>query len=275
MSKGAVRLKPEIELRHHFSYSQLSTYLICPMKYAHSYVWGTPREVEPVALDFGTAIHRAVAAFYEALMKTKKIMPLDQMIAAFEDSLKEETSDEAVELAFKEGETLESLRLQGIELVKLFHAEVKPQKVVAVEYPFQVTVPDVINGGDLPIDLKGYLDVIECDDKGTHVIGELKTSSMRFSNVRLEYDLQPTVYSYAMTKMNLASSAEDSLIRYDVLLKTKKPAFERYFVTRSAKDHERLIHLINQVLRAIENRLFYRHLGWQCDGCQFHQACLS
>ena len=43
----------------HFSYSQLNTYLICPAKYAHQYVWGTPWETRAAALPFGKAIHKA------------------------------------------------------------------------------------------------------------------------------------------------------------------------------------------------------------------------
>jgi hypothetical protein len=38
------------EAHLHFSFSQLNTYLMCPMKYAHSYVWATPWETKPIAL---------------------------------------------------------------------------------------------------------------------------------------------------------------------------------------------------------------------------------
>jgi CRISPR/Cas system-associated exonuclease Cas4 (RecB family) len=104
---------------------------------------------------------------------------------------------------------------------------------------------------------------------------ELKTSAQRFSSLRLEYDLQATVYSYAMAKMKVSTSENSTLIRYDVLLKQKKPAFERYFVTRNSDDHRRLVHLINHVLKAIENRIFYRQTGWQCGDCQFKKECFS
>jgi hypothetical protein len=59
----------------HFSYSQLNTYLMCPMKFGHAYVWGTPPETKPVALPFGKAIHRSAETYYRNLMNTGEIIP--------------------------------------------------------------------------------------------------------------------------------------------------------------------------------------------------------
>jgi len=278
MSLQLIKPQPreERETHLHFSYSQLNTYLICPMKYAHNYVWGTSWETKPVALPFGKAVHKAAETYYRNLKETGEIIPVDELITDFEIVFREELGKTEIKLTFKNGENLESLRDQGIELLKLFHAEIKPQKIVAVEYPFCMKVPDVINGnGDLPIKLEGYFDLIESDQEGNYAVVELKTSAQRFSSLRLEYDLQATTYSYAMDKMKVATSENSCLVRYDVLLKMKKPAFEHYYVTRTKADHERLVHLINEVLRAIENRIFYRQTGWQCGDCQFKKACFA
>jgi len=268
--------RKEMETQLHFSYSQLNTYLICPMKYGHQYVWATPWETKPAALPFGKAIHKAAEVYYRSLQETGEIIPVEQMISVFESTFEKDIGNTEVELTFKNGETLESLRDQAVELLRLFHAEINPQKIVAVEFPFSVKVPDITDGrGNLPIKLVGYFDLVESDKDGTYAAVELKTSGQRFSSLRLEYDLQSTVYSYAMSKMRLATSENSCLVRYDVLLKKKRPEFERYFVTRSQADHDRLVHLINQVLKAIENRIFYRQTGWQCGDCQFKKACFS
>ena len=144
--------REEIEAQLHFSYSQLNTFLICPVKYAHQYVWATPYETKPVALPFGKAIHKAAEAFYRNLKDSGEVVPVNQLIATFEMVFDNEIKSTEAELTMKEGETLGALREQGIELLKLFHAEVRPQKIVAVEFPFSVSIPDVTNGdGDLPI----------------------------------------------------------------------------------------------------------------------------
>jgi len=270
------KTKERSEVHLHFSFSQLNTYLICPMKYAHQYVWGTPWETIPVALPFGKGIHKAAETYYLGLMENGEIIPVDQLIARFEAVFLGEIENAQIEVTHKDGENLETLREKGIELLNLFHAETRPQKIRAVELPFSVSVPDILKGGgDLPIRLQGVFDLIETDQDGTYAVVELKTSAQRFSSLRLEYDLQATTYSYAMTKMKVATSENSCLVRYDVLLKTKKPAFEHYFVTRTEEDSRRLIHLINHVLRAIELRVFYRQTGWQCGDCQFKKACFS
>jgi CRISPR/Cas system-associated exonuclease Cas4 (RecB family) len=123
--------------------------------------------------------------------------------------------------------------------------------------------------------LEGVFDLVESDSEKTYAVVELKTAAQRFSSIRLEFDQQATVYSYAMNRMRVATSEKSCLVRYDVLLKTKKPAFEQYFVTRTSEDHQRLIELINEVLRAIEERVFYRKMDWRCNDCQFRKACFS
>ena len=74
MQNEAVQLTP-LELPQtgqavhlHLSSSQLNTYLICPAKYAHQYVYGTPWETKPAALPFGKAIHKAAEVYYWILM---------------------------------------------------------------------------------------------------------------------------------------------------------------------------------------------------------------
>jgi CRISPR/Cas system-associated exonuclease Cas4 (RecB family) len=258
----------------HVSYSQLFTYTMCPMKYAHNYVWATPSENRPMPMIFGKAIHAAAEQYYRCLQETGKTLPLDGMIEAFENSFSQEIKKSDVKIALKKGQSIEDARGQGAELVKLFHSEIRPQKIVAVELPFSVSVPDLVNGGDLPYQLVGYFDLVE-SDHDSYLIGELKTSAQKYSSLKLEFDLQPTAYSYAMTMMKTATTENSCLVRYDVLVKSKTPTFEQYFVSRTENDHQRLIQLINHVLTAIEQRIFYRNMGWQCSDCQFKTTCLG
>ena len=259
----------------HVSYSQIYTYLLCPMKYAHNYVWSTPPESRPLALIYGKAIHHGVEGYYNCVKETGALLPVEELVKLFETSFDEEVKKSELKISMKKNETLESAKAQGTELIKIFHTEIRPQKIVAVEFPFSVPIPDIKNGGNLPFQLVGYFDLVESDKEGTYLICELKTSAQKFNSLRLKYDLQPTVYSYAMSQMKLGTADYSCLVRYDVLVKTKKPAFEQYFVSRTAAEHEWLIHLINNVLTAIEHCIFYRNMGWQCQDCQFRSVCLQ
>jgi len=266
---------PKQEAHLHFSYSQLNIYLMCPMKYAHSYVYGTPWETRPAALAFGKAIHKAVEVFYRKLMEDGEIKSVEHLQDVFLLVFTGENKKAKIPLTFKPGEDFETLKALGKELIRIFHENVKPQKIVAVEFPFSVKVPDINNGGDLPVRLEGVFDLVESDSERNYAVVELKTAAQKFSSNKLEYDHQATVYSYAMSRMKVGSWDDTCLVRYDVLVKTKKPVFESYFVTRTEADHQRLVHLINQVLRAIEHRVFYRKPDWQCNDCQFRIACYS
>jgi putative RecB family exonuclease len=259
----------------HVSYSQVYTYLLCPMKYAHSYVWGTIPEHKPVPMVFGRAIHKAAEHYYLSLQDTGVVADVEELEQAFEKCFTNEITHSDVPVLFKKDQTAEDLQDMGKKLIQLFHAEIKPQKIVAVELPFCVSIPDYFGNGNLPIKLVGYFDLIESDGE-SYQIGELKTSAQKFSSLRLEYDLQPTVYSFALSsQMKLAPTEDSCLVRYDVLVKTKNPSFQQYYVLRNGSDYDRLVHLLNQVLRAIESRLFYRNYGWQCQDCQFKSTCLA
>lgn len=258
----------------HVSYSQLFTYTLCPMKYAHHYVWATKPENRPLSMIFGKAIHAAAEKYYRCIQENGTTLPLGELTEEFNTAFADAIRSCDIKIAMKKDESIEGARVQGAELLKLFHSEIRPQKIVAVELPFSVSVPDLVNGGDLPCQLVGFFDLVE-SDHDTYLIGELKTSAQKYSSLKLEYDLQPTAYSYAMSRMKTSTTMNSCLIRYDVLVKTKTPVFEQYFVRRTENDHQNLIHLINHVLTAIENRIFYRNLGWQCSDCQFKTACLG
>ncbi len=60
----------------HLSYSQINTYLTCPLKYKFHYI----DQIEPPfvssALVFGSCIHEAVAAFYQSCLEGDPLSPV-------------------------------------------------------------------------------------------------------------------------------------------------------------------------------------------------------
>ena len=268
--------KEEVMKQPHISYTQLNTYSqMCPQKYMYQYVIGAEWERKSAALIFGKAIHKAVQEFYTTLQGIGKTLSAEEMVSIFDMVLEMEYFNSETDIIFKDGEDLAKLKAQGAELLKLFQAEVKPQKIVGVEVPFSVRIPDLIKGdGFLPVRLVGIFDLVEADSEGSYGIVELKTSSMRYSEIKLKFDLQATVYGFALNQMGLATGDDGSaLVRYDLLLKQKKPAMEQYYVSRTQDDYRRLVQLLNHVYRAIELRVFYRQNGWLCQDCPFAKRC--
>ncbi len=66
----------------HFSYSQLNTYLMCPLRYRLQYVELIPPAFNTSALVFGSAVHEAVAAFHQQRLVGDTLRP-DQMLDVY------------------------------------------------------------------------------------------------------------------------------------------------------------------------------------------------
>ena len=84
-----------------------------------------------------------------------------------------------------------------------------------------------------------------------------------------------TVYSYLAAASTLVPAKSETLHRFDVLLKLKKPRMDIYYTTRSAADRKRLAKIINRVLRGIETGVFFPNPSWMCADCQYAHACVN
>lgn len=270
MLKRAAK-REDFERSLHISYTQLNTYLKCPQKYEFQYVRGIPWEFTPEYFPFGRAIHDTAKVFYKTLKETGQRISLEDLTNHFKESWDRETQGNNIR--YKENQNRDTTREKGIQLVKVFYENVAPQRIIGVEVPFSVDLVLGKTGEILPYKLSGIFDLIEADEEGTLVIVELKTSSKRSSDDQIDSDLQGTLYSYALKQIRLRSNGDDSLLRYDRLLKLKNPDMETYYAVKGNVDYTWAYHLVRKVLRAIEHAVFYPIPGWQCKDCPFGKAC--
>jgi CRISPR/Cas system-associated exonuclease Cas4 (RecB family) len=119
------------------------------------------------------------------------------------------------------------------------------------------------------------VDLIESDDDGNLIIVELKTSSKRYADSQAENQLDGLIYAYAMDQLGLRTTGVETLIRYDVLVKTKSPGFQQLYLNKTPQDYGRLARWIQEVLQAIDRESFYPNFGWACHTCQFRSRCWS
>src|SRR5881397_2977090 len=148
-----------------------------------------------------------------------------------------------------------------------------PRKVEAIEYPFAVPLSDPNTGENLDMSLVGVVDLIESDDEGNLIIAELKTSSKRYADSQGENQLDGLIYAYAIDKLGFRTTGVETLIRYDVLVKTKSPAFQQIYFNKTPQDYGRLARWIQEVLQAIDRESFFPNFGWACQNCQFRSRC--
>ena len=242
-------------MRSYLSYSQLALYLQCPLKYKLVYIDEIERERDgmPAALAFGRAIHRALARFYTDVMDQEPFN-LDRFLAAFRDAWEDEA--EGKEIIYNEGEDFNSLLEQGKAMLRVFARSVRPQRVIAVEVPFEFRLEHPQTGKEFPIPIKGVIDLVEEDEQGTLWVVDHKTAGRAFSEAQVAGDLQLLIYAAAVMHLDVAEG-KDVLLRLDVLLKGKKPRFLRYCTERTEQDIARLFEIVDGVWRAIEAEAFY------------------
>jgi len=259
----------------HISHSQIFTYLNCSLKYYFSYVEGRMTEHRPAAMLFGSAIHAAIARFYKSVLKKGKPEPLSLYQDLFHYHWNWETEDTGIPVAYKDGQSKESMLNEGQLLVKTFYESAKPMEIVGVEEPYSSVLYDE-EGNPTDFKLIGIVDCIQKDKDGNLIIIDNKTANRAYSKDKIEQDLQMTVYSYLAAASKLVPAKSETRHRFDVLLKLKKgPRMDSYYTTRSAADRNRLTKTINQVLRGIEASVFFPNPSWMCSGCQYAQACVK
>ena len=263
--------REDFERYLHISYTQLSTYLKCPQKYEFQYVKGLPWEFVPEYFPFGRAIHEAAKLFYKTLKETGQRMPLADLTQHFESMWDRET--EGKNIRYRENQSRDNTREKGIQLVKVFYGYVQPQRIIGVEVPFSVDLVSEETGEILPSKLVGVFDLLESDPEGNFAIVELKTGAKRFTDDQIDLDLQGALYSYALRQMGYQTDGEETLVRYDQLLKLKNPDIETYYAVKGNVDYAWAYQLVRKVLRAIDHEVFYPILGWQCKDCPFGKAC--
>ena len=149
----------------------------------------------------------------------------------------------------------------------------RPRTVEAVEYPFSVPLYDPDGGKKLEYALVGLIDLIESDEEGNLIIGELKTSSKRFADSQGETQLDGLVYAYALDQLGFRTDGHRTLIRYDVLVKTKTPGFQQVYFNKESGDYRRLTRWIKEILQAIDRESFFPNFGWACKQCPFKRVC--
>ncbi len=162
----------------HLSYSQISTYLTCPLRYKLHYVDLIPPAFTSAALTFGSSIHEAVAAYYQSRLEGDPIRP-DQMLDVYRDTWRN-----AEGVKFFNGDNEESLLKKAEQLISVFHEQVDPHvTVLGVEEFFEFNIEGVPP-------FQGYIDLIEESPEGIITVADLKTAAKKLGDNTVHSNLQ-------------------------------------------------------------------------------------
>jgi putative RecB family exonuclease len=255
----------------HLSYSQLNTYIMCPLKYQFAYIDKITQDFVPAALPFGGSIHEVLAAYYRSLKDAGIAPALDDLIAIFETDWRLRLESE--EVVFDNGMTPRKMEDTGIAILRCFYDTCTPGEIIAVEAPFRLRKLDPANGTPLPLPLVGVIDLVERDASGRIVAVDHKTAARKYTLDKVEQDLQLTIYSAALKRSRIVNGAPEVHVRLDVLLKTKTPDLCLYESVRTDEHRRKMFKTVQAIANAIEQKLFYPNPGWQCPSCQYKTSC--
>ena len=244
---------------NHLSYSQVSTYLTCPLRYRFQYVDVIPPTFMSAALAFGSAIHESVAAFYQTRLEGDELRP-HEMLDVYRD-----TWSKSENIKFFNGDGEESLREKAKQMLSVFHGSVDPSvMILGVEEFFEFRLDG------LP-PFHGYIDLIEQADSGAVTVVDLKTASKKPSGSPAESNLQLTAYSLGASAIGF--DPDELTLRLDVITKTKSPELCRHETTRTETDRDRFVKLVKHVWHAIEGHAFFPREDWHCNQCAWATHC--
>ena len=223
----------------HYSASQITTYLRCPLVYYFRYIKNLKRPASG-HMHLGTAFHKANEVNYKQKIESKK----DLELSVVKDAYGEAWDKPREEIDYQDENPAE-LKDAGYGLVEVYYNEAATKtQPVYVEQGASLQVPE------LDREILLYIDLV--DDK--QIIRDSKTTSKAPAEDEAKKSLQLSIY--AMGYRALTGKKEKGL-GLDYAVKTKTPKFiPLREPARTDWELERDLKDIREVARCIAAGLF-------------------
>jgi putative RecB family exonuclease len=251
--------------RDYISWSAISTFRQCPLKYRFRYIDGLPEESVSSALVFGTGIHTAVEQHYQAILSGEEQPDVDRLMFAYRSAWLPHDPDA---ITFGSTETRASLDALAARMLTAFvnsPAATVQGRVLGVEEEIRGMLVEGVP------DLYGRVDLLT-EDSESLVITDIKTSRGKWSAGQVEDSgEQLLLYSHLASEI---SPGKKIATRFLVLTKTKEPVVEEHVHEAEPAAVKRTLAGVELVWRAIESGVFYPAPSTvTCASCGYRAAC--
>jgi CRISPR/Cas system-associated exonuclease Cas4 (RecB family) len=251
--------------RDYVSWSAISTFRTCPLKYKFRYIEGLPEESVSSVLVFGTGIHSAVEQHFQAILSGEEQPDIERLMFAYRSAWLPHDPDA---IQFGSTETRASLDALAARMLTAFlnsPAASVQGRVLGVEEQIRGML---VKG--MP-DLFGRVDLLT-EDSDSLVITDIKTSRGKWSAEQVEDSgEQLLLYSHLASEI---SPGKKIATRFLVLTKTKEPVIEEHVREAEPAAVKRTLAGVERVWRAVESAVFYPAPSTvACAGCGYRSAC--
>jgi putative RecB family exonuclease len=251
--------------RPYVSWSAISTFRTCPLRFKFKYIDGLPEETVSSSLVFGAAFHNAIEEFYRAHLAGDPKPDVERLLFVFRSTWLPHDPDA---IAFGAKETRESLDDLAARMLTAFLASPAASvqgRVLGVEEEIKgLLIPGVP-------DLLGRIDLLsETDDAIT--ISDIKTSRSRWSPEQVEAGSEQLwLYAHVASEISPGKKLQT---RFLIVTKTREPQVEEHVREVQPVAVKRTLAGVERVWRAIESGLFYPAPStMNCSGCGYRAAC--
>jgi putative RecB family exonuclease len=270
---------PQTDEALHLSASSITTMTECPREFLFKYIQGRKPQDTGASLVFGSALHEALAYFYNALRQSQTEPTLAELCDVAVTAL---TTPRETPISFTRGETLESLKSSTVGLLKAFLATgIRPDHILAVEHRFMLPLTNPLTGQLLPESLLGTFDLL-IEYQGRVCVLDHKSCARLDPDRTRSPDLQMSLYSHAAKQLLGVSSVD---LQYQFLVKTKDPTVTTLPIARQDEAREERAALMQAASASfwISTALSHDHPelvlpkrpSWRCATCGFRSHCAS
>lgn len=265
----------------YLSFSKISSYSGCSLKYYFNYVLKLPVITEKSALIFGGAGHKAIAFIHEHIKEHASPPNVLDAANQFETSFTNELLFNEVNMTTAE---MNSMFDMGNNLIKLYYETYKKTDLFkkppcAVEVGFDMPLIDYTTGEvSDDVVIKGYIDLIQPYEGKLYIIDH-KFSSRTYNEHKIATNLQLTMYAYALKYMleNNQIENKDNLplaVAFSGLYKLKTPKVLFHPSERTDSDIARMLCIVKNTLRGMKAGVYVPNFDHPyCASCDFLDAC--
>ena len=252
-------------VRDYLSYSAITAYQSCPLRYYFRYVAGLPERTVSSSLVFGSAVHRAVEHHFNELLAGNEAPAVEALLGEY-DSTWNEYDPATIRFGKDKGRDellpLAQRVLAAFQVSTLANPE---GAILGVEEEFR---SPLVPGCP---DLLGRIDLIVETDEAV-VVTDLKTAKSRWSQAQVEESAGQLLLYHELTKSLVPRKR--LRLQFAVLTKTKTPTVDLHEVPVDVKQVDRTKRIVERVWRTIEAQHFYPAPSpMQCPGCSFRVPC--
>lgn len=248
----------------YISYSQIQTYLMCPLHYKLRYILNVPSAPSP-ALSYGVSVHSALRDFFQ-LYKTGQNPSSDEIASILKTNW--------IGLGFESKTHERQTYLQAEKMLLEYSkkALIEKPRILAIEQPFNFWLNrNQDKSRTTSLKVGGRIDRIDEIGNGIIEIIDYKTGPNVPTDKKVKEDLQLSFYALAATEVRdriFNKKPEEVVLTLEYLEANKKIS-----TTRSIEDLEGAKLAILKLTDEIAASDFHCSGGIFCKNCEYKMLC--